>query len=325
MGESIFCGINGFGEGRREGTGWWGGGAVEEEENNVWEAEAVGFPHGPICPPHPPLGETDLQRPAHSWSRLDWLFFFFIVLSRDENPFVAWKERRSCRPLPRPDWLCHKMAKSTRINVRPTRPRGEDVWVRPFGRACLLPWEQGRGTRRGWPPLSSYLLFPPPPAPRGCLFMGHICWLAGDMSLVRMPGVPKEPGKWGTFLRTRLFACSPRSLAFWPPIWSLSPPTARLPALYLAHTSHLRCARFSKHPPLPSPGRRAPSLSALCPSVASTGITVPRGASWTNKSQALTNQLRFCLSDAPHWRNSFLSLTSHVSLYLFHCVDLFLS
>lgn len=34
-GESIFCGINGFGEERGEGVGWWGGGAVEEEANNV--------------------------------------------------------------------------------------------------------------------------------------------------------------------------------------------------------------------------------------------------------------------------------------------------
>lgn len=79
------------------------------------------------------------------------------------------------------------MAKSTRINVRPAGPRYEDVCVRPFGRACLLPWEQGRGTRRGRPPFSSYLLFSPhqTPALQGCLFMGHICWLAGDMSLVR--------------------------------------------------------------------------------------------------------------------------------------------
>ena len=34
-GESIFCGINGFGEGRGEGPGCRGGGAVEEKENNV--------------------------------------------------------------------------------------------------------------------------------------------------------------------------------------------------------------------------------------------------------------------------------------------------
>lgn len=59
-----------------------------------------------------------------------------------------------------------------------------------------------------------FIILPTPPALRGCLFMGHICWLAGDMSLVRMPGVPKEPGKWGTFLRTGLRALLTSSFGF---------------------------------------------------------------------------------------------------------------
>lgn len=71
--------------------------------------------------------------------------------------------------------------------------------------------------------------------------MGHICWLAGNMYLVGMPGVPKEPGKWGTFLRTRLFAfslCSRGEL--WQLTCNLSPPTIQLPARYLPQTSHLK-------------------------------------------------------------------------------------
>lgn len=37
--------------------------------------------------------------------------------------------------------------------------------------------------------------------------MDHICWLAdASLSLVRMPEVPKEPRKRGTFLRTCLFS-----------------------------------------------------------------------------------------------------------------------
>lgn len=30
-----------------------------------------------------------------------------------------------------------------------------------------------------------FIILSTPPARQGCLFMGHICWLAGDMSLVR--------------------------------------------------------------------------------------------------------------------------------------------
>lgn len=44
-----------------------------------------------------------------------------------------------------------------------------------------------RGTWKRRPPLSSYLLFAPAPhplAPQESLFMDHICWLAGDTSLV---------------------------------------------------------------------------------------------------------------------------------------------
>lgn len=53
--------------------------------------------------------------------------------------------------------------------------------------ACLLPWEQGvgGGTEGQGTTFFIFIILSTPPARQGCLFMGHICWLAGDMSLVR--------------------------------------------------------------------------------------------------------------------------------------------
>ena len=182
-----------------------------------------------------------------------------------------WRERRGVPavPLPRTDWLCHEMAKSIRINARPARPGARPSESAPSGqRACLAPWEQGReGTPRGRPPPSSYLLFPRPPASRPCRDVYSWTTSAGwrtrlSLSLVRMPQVPKEPRKRGTFLRTCLFSqlrdlwllqgtCNPSSQ---PPLLT-PPPSART------------CAA-SRPLPIPDfpPGHAGLSLLSLVPS-----------------------------------------------------------
>lgn len=165
--------------------------------------------------------------------------------------------------------------------MRPTQPRARPSESSPSGqRACLLPWEQGwvGGDMEGQ--VTTLFIFVIPPtslAPRGCLFMGHICWLAGDTSLVRMPEVPKEPGKWDTFLRTRLFSLLTESCDSGSPPVILALPTAQPPALYLfPELPTWRCWALSAFSGSQCLSEGASSLSALCPSGASTQITLPR-------------------------------------------------
>ena len=88
-GESIFCGIDGSGEGRGEGPGCRGGVPLQGRRT-MCEKPGLWVSHTDHrVPPAPPWERQPCSDQPTADPALIGFFSPFIVLSRDENPFVA--------------------------------------------------------------------------------------------------------------------------------------------------------------------------------------------------------------------------------------------
>lgn len=174
MGKVSFVALTalGRGEGRVRAAGE---GVPLKRRRTMCEKPRLWVSHTDHYVPPTPLWERQLcsDQPTADPALIGF-FFFSPSLCSQGTKILLWRERRGVPavPLPRTDWLCHEMAKSTRINARPTCPeRGR---VRPFGPASV---SGALGAGKGGDPegqATTFLIFiiPPPtpssPHPRPC-------------------------------------------------------------------------------------------------------------------------------------------------------------
>lgn len=89
-------------------------------------------------------------------------------------------------------------------------------------------------------PFFIFIILSTPPARQGCLFMGHICWLAGDMSLVRK-NAWESPRSQESRAHSFRLAFTLAQMVLWlsPPTCDLSPISCQLRAHRGGHAAHL--------------------------------------------------------------------------------------
>lgn len=208
-----------------------------------------------------------------------------------------WRERRGVPAVPSLELIGYVTRWPNPPGLmcgRPDRPWGQGR-LSPPPRASV-PWEQGRGTARGSPPLSSYLLFPPPPGPRGDIYSWATSadWQATCL-LFECPAVPEDPGRWDTFLRTCLWLLRSRGEVGSPPVIAASSPCP-------APGGSPGESGFSQLSPALALGAgRTPSHRVLCLPVVSTESLFPVSLVSINL-RPLRTSLGFRLPNSPKWK-----------------------
>lgn len=187
------------------------------------------------------------------------------------------------------------MAKSTRINVRPTGPAVGTGTSEPApsGQRAL---GAGAGDSERQPPTFFIFIIPPPPGPRGDIYSWATSadWQATCL-LFECPAVPEDPGRWDTFLRTCLWLLRSRGEVGSPPVIAASSPCP-------APGGSPGESGFSQLSPALALGAgRTPSHRVLCLPVVSTESLFPVSLVSINL-RPLRTSLGFRLPNSPKWK-----------------------